>query len=144
MSVAGEHFVAERKAVKGHHERDAHLLAVGPMIARVTVGVTIRKTSLPNGFLVADAPSVRATLGTVVDSGDKEIVLCGGTATSWSPPELPWWWSPASALGGGGTTVSPLAALLDMPSSGHSTGVVTALASWPRRYGGGSGTTAVQ
>jgi hypothetical protein len=36
VSVAGEHFVAEWKAVKGHHQRDAHLLAVGPMIARVT------------------------------------------------------------------------------------------------------------
>ena len=36
VSVAGEHFVAERKAVKGHHERDTHLLAVGAMIARVT------------------------------------------------------------------------------------------------------------
>ena len=50
---------------------------------------------MPNGFRLADASSVRAALGTVVDSGDKEIVLCGGTETSWSAP-----------LGGGGTTVA--------------------------------------
>jgi hypothetical protein len=35
MGVAGEHFVAQRKAIEGHHKRDAHLLAVGAMIARI-------------------------------------------------------------------------------------------------------------
>ena len=33
VGVAGEHLVAQRKAVEGHHQRDAHLLAVGPVIA---------------------------------------------------------------------------------------------------------------
>ena len=36
MGVAGEHFIAERKAVKGHHQRDADLLAVGAVIAGIT------------------------------------------------------------------------------------------------------------
>ena len=35
VGVAGEHLVAQRKAVEGHHQRDAHLLAVGTVIARV-------------------------------------------------------------------------------------------------------------
>ena len=35
VGVAGEHLVAQGKAVEGHDQRDAHLLAVGPMIARV-------------------------------------------------------------------------------------------------------------
>ena len=35
VGVAGEHLVAERKAVEGHHQRDAYLLAVGAMVARV-------------------------------------------------------------------------------------------------------------
>ena len=35
MGIAGEHFVAQGKAVEGHDESDAHLLAVGPMVARV-------------------------------------------------------------------------------------------------------------
>ena len=35
VGVAGEHLVAERKAVEGHHQRDAHLLAVGAMVAGV-------------------------------------------------------------------------------------------------------------
>ena len=33
VGVAGEHFVAQRKAVEGHHQGDADLLAVGPVIA---------------------------------------------------------------------------------------------------------------
>ena len=33
MGVAGEHLVAQREAVEGHDQRDAHLLAVGSMIA---------------------------------------------------------------------------------------------------------------
>ena len=33
MGVAGEHLVAERKAVEGHDQRDADLLAIGPVIA---------------------------------------------------------------------------------------------------------------
>ena len=35
VGVAGEHLVAQGKAVEGHDQRDAHLLAVGPMIARI-------------------------------------------------------------------------------------------------------------
>jgi hypothetical protein len=35
MGVAGEHLVAQRKAIEGHHERNADLLAVGAMVARV-------------------------------------------------------------------------------------------------------------
>ncbi len=35
MGIAGEHLVAQGKAVEGHDQRDAHLLAVGAMIARV-------------------------------------------------------------------------------------------------------------
>ena len=35
VGVAGEHLVAQGKAVEGHDKRDAHLLAVGPMIAGV-------------------------------------------------------------------------------------------------------------
>jgi hypothetical protein len=36
MSIAGEHLIAQGKAVKGHDKRDAHLLAVRAMIARIT------------------------------------------------------------------------------------------------------------
>ena len=35
VGVAGEHLVAQREAVEGHHQGDADLLAVGPMIAAV-------------------------------------------------------------------------------------------------------------
>ena len=35
MGVAGEHFVAQREAIEGDHQSDAHLLAVGTVIARV-------------------------------------------------------------------------------------------------------------
>src|SRR3979411_71241 len=35
MSIAGKHFVTQREAIEGHHERDAHLLAVGTMITRI-------------------------------------------------------------------------------------------------------------
>jgi hypothetical protein len=35
MSIAGEHLVAQGKAVEGHDQRDADLLAVGTMIARI-------------------------------------------------------------------------------------------------------------
>lgn len=35
MGVASKHFVAQRKTIKGHDEGDAHLLAIGPMIAGV-------------------------------------------------------------------------------------------------------------
>ena len=35
MGIAGEHLVAQGKAVEGHDQRDADLLAVGAMIARV-------------------------------------------------------------------------------------------------------------
>jgi hypothetical protein len=33
VGIAGEHFVAERKTVEGHDERDPDLLAIGPLIA---------------------------------------------------------------------------------------------------------------
>jgi hypothetical protein len=35
MGIAGEHLVAQWKAVEGHDQRDAHLLVVGTMIARI-------------------------------------------------------------------------------------------------------------
>jgi hypothetical protein len=35
VGVASEHLVAQGKAIEGHHHRDAHLLAVGAMIARI-------------------------------------------------------------------------------------------------------------
>jgi hypothetical protein len=35
VGVAGEHLVAQGKAVEGHDQRDAHLLAIRPMIPRV-------------------------------------------------------------------------------------------------------------
>ena len=35
MGVAGEHFVAQREAIEGDHQSDAHLFAVGAVIARV-------------------------------------------------------------------------------------------------------------
>ena len=35
VGVAGEHLVAQREAVEGHHQGDADLLAVGPVIAAV-------------------------------------------------------------------------------------------------------------
>ena len=35
MGIAGEHLVDQWKAVEGHDQRDAHLLAVGTMIARI-------------------------------------------------------------------------------------------------------------
>ena len=35
VGVAGEHFIAQRKAVEGHHKGDAHLLAIGTMIAGI-------------------------------------------------------------------------------------------------------------
>ena len=33
VGVAGEHLVAEWEAVEGHDQRDADLLAIGPVIA---------------------------------------------------------------------------------------------------------------
>jgi hypothetical protein len=35
MGVAGEHLIAQGKAIEGHDEGDAYLLAVGPMIAGI-------------------------------------------------------------------------------------------------------------
>jgi hypothetical protein len=35
VRVAGEHLVAQREAVEGHHQSDADLLAVGAVIAAV-------------------------------------------------------------------------------------------------------------
>ena len=35
MGVAGEHFIAERKAIQGDDQRNADLFTVGPVIARV-------------------------------------------------------------------------------------------------------------
>lgn len=35
MSIAGEHFIAEWKAIEGHDQRNTDLLAVGPMIAGI-------------------------------------------------------------------------------------------------------------
>ena len=35
MGVTGKHFVARREAIEGHYQRDAHLLAVRPMIAGI-------------------------------------------------------------------------------------------------------------
>jgi hypothetical protein len=35
VGIAGEHLVAQRKAIEGHHKRDAHLLAVWAMVAGI-------------------------------------------------------------------------------------------------------------
>ena len=35
MGVARKHFVAQREAIEGDHQGDAHLLAIGAVIARV-------------------------------------------------------------------------------------------------------------
>ena len=35
VAIAGEHFVTERQPAPRHHQTDADLLAVGPMVARV-------------------------------------------------------------------------------------------------------------
>jgi hypothetical protein len=35
MGIAGKHFVTQRKTIKAHDQRDAHLLAIGAVIARV-------------------------------------------------------------------------------------------------------------
>ena len=39
--VTREHLVGERKALRGHHQRDDHLYTVGAMIARVAVAALI-------------------------------------------------------------------------------------------------------
>jgi hypothetical protein len=33
MGIAGKHFVTQRKAIKAHDQRDAHLFAIGAVIA---------------------------------------------------------------------------------------------------------------
>ena len=35
MGVAGKDLVAQGEAVKAHHQRDAHLFAIRPMVTRV-------------------------------------------------------------------------------------------------------------
>jgi hypothetical protein len=37
--IAGEHLVAQRKAIEGHHKRDAHLLAVWAMVAGIATPI---------------------------------------------------------------------------------------------------------
>ena len=46
MDVAGEHLVAQRKAVEAHLQRDQELLAVGPVIA----GIAALRERVPFGL----------------------------------------------------------------------------------------------
>ena len=71
MGVAGEYFVAQRKAVEGHDESDAHLLAVGAMIAgiaapslRICLGLAlkIRARHVVEQHLVLDREQLSAAL----------------------------------------------------------------------------------
>src|SRR5262245_26969982 len=42
MDIAGEYFIAQRKAVESHNERNAHLLAVRALVARIaSLGVRV-------------------------------------------------------------------------------------------------------
>jgi hypothetical protein len=71
MGIAGEHFVAQRKAVEGHDKRDAHLLAVGAMIAGITalrlricldLACKIRTRHIVEQHLVLDRKQLSAAL----------------------------------------------------------------------------------
>jgi hypothetical protein len=52
-SVAGQHLIGQRKAVRGHHQGDDHLHAVAPLVAAVAVpalvGVILRRRRLEVG-----------------------------------------------------------------------------------------------
>ena len=72
MGVAGEHLVAERKAVKGHDKGDADLLAVGAMIAgiaalrlrvRLRLAFEIGARHVVEQHVVLDCEQLSATLG---------------------------------------------------------------------------------
>ena len=71
MGIAGEHLVAQREAIKRHHERDAHLLAVGAVIAgvaalrlRIGFGLAfkIRTGDVVEQNLILDSEQLTATL----------------------------------------------------------------------------------
>ncbi len=71
VGVAGENLVAQGKAVEGHHQRDAHLLAVGAMIAGITalrlrigrgLALKIRAGHIVEQHLVLDRKQLAATL----------------------------------------------------------------------------------
>ena len=72
MGVAGKHFVAEWEAIEGHDQSDAHLFAVGPMIAgvpalrqRVGFGLAfeIRARDVIEQHLVLNRKQLPAALG---------------------------------------------------------------------------------
>ena len=72
MGVAGEHLIAERKAVKGHDKGDAHLLAVGAMIAgiaalrlrvRLRLAFEIGARHVVEQHVVLDCEQLSASLG---------------------------------------------------------------------------------
>jgi len=71
VGIAGEHFVAQGKAVEGHHQRDAHLLAIGAMIAgiaalrlRICLGLTFKvgARNVIEQHLVLDCKQLAAAL----------------------------------------------------------------------------------
>jgi len=71
VGVAGEYFVAQRKAVEGHDERDAHLLAVGAMITgiaaprlRISLGLALEISAcyVVEQHLVLDRKQLAAAL----------------------------------------------------------------------------------
>src|ERR1700757_1390393 len=71
VGIAGEHLVAQRKAIEGHHKRDAHLLAVWAMVAGITtlgLGIAFRLAlkigarDIVEQHLVLDCKQLSATL----------------------------------------------------------------------------------
>jgi len=47
VGIAGEHLIAKRKAIEGHHQGNQDLLAVGPMVPTVAalgLGIALRET----------------------------------------------------------------------------------------------------
>ena len=72
MSIAGEHFVADRKAVEGHDKRDADLLAIRAMIAGVAaprqrigfrLAVEVGARDVVQQHLVLNGKQLSAALG---------------------------------------------------------------------------------
>src|SRR5215471_18854817 len=71
VGIAGEHLIAQREAIKRYHERNAHLLAVGTVIAgiaalrlRIAVYLALKKRTrdVVEQNLVLDREQLAATL----------------------------------------------------------------------------------
>src|SRR6201982_4134175 len=71
VGIAGEHLVAQRKAIEGHHKRDAHLLAVWAMVAGIAalglrvafrLALKIGARDIVEQHLVLDCKQLSATL----------------------------------------------------------------------------------